>query len=178
MEADSKSHALIRGKQRKAVYNALKHPVSGRQILESVKKIAPSMTYQDLRHILRDFQQQGLATCLNPAQQTGRFYALSTFDGERFPADLCAKIGRAKIRLAVLREVAKERFFETRPLTATQIKKQLRESYPLGLNHVLAALKFLSENHLVETAEYTSKRELKIYRVTELGKTILGYLEN
>jgi len=173
-------HIPIRGKQRTAVYNALGHPATGRQILESAKKVSPSMTYQDLRHILRDFEQKEIAVCLNPNCQTGRFYVLTVF-AEKTPhasykMELSAKVGRAKTRLAVLQEVAKERIFETHPLTATQIKKNMRESYSLGLNHVLTALKFLESHSLVDVAGYTAKRELKIYRITDLGKDILNQL--
>ena len=89
---------------------------------------------------------------------------------------LCAQIGRAKTRLAVLEEVAREPLYEKHPLTATEIKKRLREHYPLSLNHVIAALKFLSEHRLVKTAGHTEKRELKIYRITTLGKTILKHV--
>ena len=170
----------IRGKQRKAVYDALKHPITGRQILETTKQVAPSMTYQDLRHILRDFQRAGIATCLNSNHQNGRFYVLTTFEGEisqtSMQMDLCAQVSRAKTRLAVLEEVAKERFFESHPLTATQIKKYLREAYPLGLNHVITALKFLTTKQLVESVAQTNKRDLKIYQATALGKEILNYV--
>ena len=170
----------VKGKQRKAVYAALKYPVTGRRILELARKNAPSMTYQDLRHILRDFEGKGLATCLNPEHQTGRLYVLLNFwenlSKKSSQIYLCSRISRAKTRLAVLREVAKERFFESHPLTATALKKLMRESYPLGLNHVLAALKFLEEYGLVEVGGYTDKRELKIYRITELGKEIADRL--
>ncbi len=170
----------VRGKQRTAVYNALGKPASGRQILEQARILAPSMTYQDLRHILRDFEKRGIVVCLNPKDQTGRFYVLaSVLDETLIPCDhlkLCAQIGRAKTRLAVLEEVARENLYEKYPLTATEIKKRLREHYPLSLNHVSAALKFLSEHRLVETAGHTEKRELKIYRITDLGKTILHHV--
>jgi len=112
----------IKGKQRIAVYNALQRPVTGRQILASAKQTAPSMSYQDLRHILRDFQQRGIAVCLNPENQTGRIYVLSSTQNDHPIApehlDLCARISRAKNRLAVLKELAKERFLESHPLTA------------------------------------------------------------
>ena len=172
------SGIIIRGKQRKAVYKALKQPVTGKQILETARKEAPSMSYQDLRHILRKFQEEGIVTCLNPDCQTGRFYVQSNYEGKisqtSSEMELCAKIGRAKTRLAVLSEIAKERFFESNPLTATQIKKYMREHYPLGLNHVIAALKFLEEHSLIEAGGYTDKRELKIYRITDFGRTILN----
>lgn len=181
MEDHSHSEAFpVRGKQRMAVYTALKKPASGRQIMEKVRLAAPSMTYQDLRHILRDFEKRGIAVCLNPQCQTGRLYVLSSnLDNVMIPRDqleLCAKVGRARTRLAVLEEVAKDRLYEKHPLTATELKKRLRERYPLSLNHVIAAMKFLSEHHLVESAGHTDKRELKIYRITDLGKTILQHV--
>ncbi len=173
---------VIRGKQRIAVYNALIHPISGNQILEKCREYAPSMTYQDLRHILRDFQKLGIATCLNPDNQTGRLYVLTstqhTFEITNEHIELCAQLSRAKTRLAILREVARERFGNTKPLTATQIKKHLRESYPLGLNHVLAALKFLETKLLIETVDYTTKRDLKIYQITTLGRDVLHFTQS
>ncbi len=170
----------VRGKQRIAVYTALEKPASGRQILEKAKKIAPSMTYQDLRHILRDFEKKGLAVCLTPEYQIGRLYVLASIANETLISDdqlkLCAQVGRAKTRLAVLKEVARERFHGQQPLTATEIKQQMSERYPLGLNHVASALKFLTKHRLVETAGYTDKRQLNIYRITDLGEMILHHL--
>lgn len=181
MKDHDKSNALpVRGKQRIAVYHALQKPASGRQILKQAKAAAPSMTYQDLRHILRDFEKRGIAVCLNPQDQTGRFYVLAPeADEPLIPGEqlrLCAQVCRAKTRLAVLEEVAREHIYEKYPLTATEIRKRLRERCPLSLNHVIAALKFLREHRLVETAGYTKKRSLRIYRVTGLGKTVLGHL--
>lgn len=170
----------IRGKQRAAVYAALGKPASGRQILEKVRRSVPSMTYQDLRHILRDFEKKGVAVCVTPEYQTGRLYMLaSAANGKMLSADqlkLCAQVGRAKTRRAVLEEVAKKRFSMQNPLTATEIKRQLRERYPLGLNHVAAALKCLREYRLVETVGHTAKRQMNIYRITDLGEMILRHL--
>ena len=170
----------VRGKQRIAVYNALKNPASGRQVLEKARAVAPSMTYQDLRHILRDFEKKGIAVCLNPECQTGRLYVQTSTLHEMLissvQVDLCAKIGRAKTRLAVLEEVANKRTRGQHPLTATEIRKQLNERYPLSLNHVIAALKFLREHRLVEIIDLTNRRNLKIYQITPLGKTILNHI--
>ncbi len=170
----------VRGKQRLAVYHALKKPASGRQILEQARTVAPSMTYQDLRHILRNFEERGIVVCLNPKCQTGRLHVLaSALDTEAFTRkqiELCAQIGRAKTRLAVLRDISRDRLYGKHPLTATEIRKRLRERYPLSLNHVIAALKFLSEHRLVETTDHTDVRQMKIYRITDLGKTILHHV--
>lgn len=171
---------MIQGKQRIAVLNAIKSPSTGRKILSIAKQSAPSMTYQDLRHILRDFQQKNIVTCLNPEDQTGRIYIRNTREHEnpisRELIDVCARIDRAKTRLAVLKEVARKRYFETEPLTATRIRKLLLESHPLGLNHVLAALQFLEQHDLVEVVDCTAKRELKIYDITNRGRLVLKQL--
>jgi predicted Zn-ribbon and HTH transcriptional regulator/predicted transcriptional regulator len=175
------NNLTIRGKQRVAVFKALRVPSSGRRILAMAKQTAPSMTYQDLRHILRNFQSDGIVICLNPENQTGRIYTIRSIQDEKTISpeliDICARIDRAKTRLAVLKEVGKERYFETEPLTATRIKKLMRESHPLGLNHVLAALQFLEERDLVEVVDRTDKRELKIYDITRRGRTVLEKLQ-
>lgn len=170
---------IIKGKQRIAVYNALDSPATGRKILTTAKQAAPSMTYQDLRHILRDFQNRNLITCLNPEDQPRRIYARTTETRNPISDELvsvCARIDRAKNRLAVLKEVSKERYFETEPMTATRIRKLMLESHPLGLNHVLAALQFLEHHDLVEVVDYTAKRDLKIYDVTDRGRAVVKQL--
>lgn len=129
---------------------------------------------------MRDFEKKGVAVCLTPEYQTGRLYVLASAAKETLLSGdqlkLCAQVGRAKTRLAVLEEVARKRLSGQTPLTATEIKRQLRERCPLGLNHVTSALKFLSEHRLVETAGHTDKRRMNIYRITDLGEMILRYL--
>ena len=44
-------------------------------------------------------------------------------------------------------------------------------------NHVLAALQFLEERDLVEVVDRTDKRELKIYDITNRGRTVLEKLQ-
>jgi DNA-binding PadR family transcriptional regulator len=138
------------------------------------------MSYQDLRHILKDFQGKGIVTCLNPENQTGRIYRLRTRQGNERIAlelvDICSSIDRAKTRMAVLEEVAKERYFETEPLTATRIKKLMRDTYSLALNHVLAALQFLEKHELIEVIDHTPKRDLKNHDVTNRGRAVLKQL--
>lgn len=180
MESERCEEKTIRGKQRRAVYETLVIPRTGRHILDIVRCAAPSMTYQDLRHILRDFQREGLVVCLNPNCQTGRLYLRSSvrlkFQLSQSDVELCAKILRGKSRLAVLQETARNRLHAPAPTTATQIRKYLRETYPMGLNHVLSALQFLENNGLVEVVDYTRKRDLKIYAVTTKGGDILAFL--
>lgn len=171
---------VVRGKQRIAVYHALKHPRTGRQLLKEVRATAPSITYQDLRKILRDFREHEVTVCLNPLAVRGRLHVLkSTYPEEscsEIVTDLCTKVDRSMIRLAVLREMARERLDNIKPLTATQMKKRLRESYPLALNHVYSALRFLENEKLVRVVGHTDKRDLDIYEITDLGKEVLDIL--
>ena len=171
----------IRGKQRRAAYAALNHPRNGRQILDIAREAAPSMTYQDLRHILRDFEKSHDIVCLNPEDQTGRFYIKTT---ERFRSDytddeisLAAQIGRASMRLALLKEIAINPLNPRAPPTATQLRKRLRDRYPMSLNHALSSIQFLETNQLAEVLDYTKKRDLKIYSITHKGLKILRLLQ-
>ncbi len=110
----------------------------------------------------------------------GRIYIRNTLENKnpisQELVNICARIDRAKNRLAVLKEVARERYFETEPLTATRIRKLMLPTHPLGLNHVLEALQFLEGHELVGVVDYTSKRELKIYDITNRGRTVLKQL--
>ncbi|WP_309399976.1 hypothetical protein [Cerasicoccus maritimus] len=169
---------IIRGKQRQAVHEALRVPRTGKQILELAREQAPRMTYQDLRHILRSFQDQGVAVCLNPENQTGRLYVLASERDQHALSlpeiELQAKLRRAKARMSVLAEIGRDHTFEPKPLTASQIRKNLVPTHPLGLNHVLAAIKYLEQHLLVEVVDYTAKRNLKIFDLTALGRDVLA----
>jgi len=183
-DAIKTAERIIRGKQRKAVETALSMPRTGKEILDRVKATIPYFSYQDLRHILRDFQSLGIAVCLNPERQTGRLYVLKSEAGKHcLPVadiELHAKLRRAKARLAVLQEIARDHSFDNKPLTATQIKKNLRDAgdYSMGLNHVLDALKFLRKEALIEIIGLTQKREMKTYGPTETGKRIAGTIQD
>lgn len=168
---------IIRGKQRIAVSEALRIPRTGKQILELAKQSALTITYQDLRHILRKFQDEGVAVCLNPENQTGRLYVLTSECNQHqlsaSELELQAKLRRAKARLAVLQEIGRDHTFDTKLLTATQIRKNLLDNYPMGLNHILSTLKFLLTHQLIEITAHTDKRNLPIYKLTESGKCVM-----
>ena len=166
---------IIRGKQRVAVYEALNRPLNGKEILSLARAEAPSMTYQDLRHILRDFQSKGIAECLNSECQTGRLYVRAGMSSSFSEGiiQLSAKVRRASIRQAVLAEIGREALSDSKPLTATQIKKRLREAYPLGLNHVLATIKFLEGEKLIEVIGHTDLRGSKIYGLSAVGLELM-----
>lgn len=139
------------------------------------------MTYQDLRHILRDFEQQGLIRCLNPKEQTGRFYLRIDIElDEKLTGEdilLAAMISRASMRLALLRELASERLDGIQDTTVTGLRKRMRDSYPMSLNHALSSMQFLHQHGLAEVIDFTRKRDLKIYRITDRGRRLLQFVK-
>ena len=171
---------IIRGNQRQSVYDALTVPRTGKQILEQCRQLAPTMSYQDLRHILRDFQSDGLVICLNPESLTGRFY-IRSFYAENFELSaaelhLCCLVNRGRIRQVMLREIGTERLDVSKPLTVTFLRKQLLDTYPLSLNHALGGVQFLQRHGLIRVVDTTRKRDLKVYAITESGKRVLHFL--
>lgn len=172
---------IIRGKQRRAVYDALDSARTGKQLLAMAKEVAPSITFQDLRHILRSFEGLGLVRCLNPQDQSGRIY-IRIDQAHRIAHDpalfaICGQVGRGSIRMAVLSEIAREKLGEGLEMTATGIRKNLRASYSISLNHILASLQFLHAQGLVQIEGHTRKRWSKIYSVTSKGQAVLNLLQ-
>ncbi|MDF7809462.1 PadR family transcriptional regulator [Pontiellaceae bacterium B12219] len=163
------------------MYETLRTPSTARRILIEARKTAPSITYQDIRHILRDFERQNISVCLNPEQSTGRLHMLKALLPDNPIAstliELCSIVDRSRIKLAVLREAARPVYEENKPLTVTQIKKRLRDTYPLALNHAYSALRSLLEGGLVRVAGHTDKRDLNIYAITDLGREVLSFLD-
>ena len=163
------------------MYNALDRPRTSRQILRIAQQFAPKITYHDLRPILRSFEEAGWVVCLNPQEHSGRLYVLASEKDKytlSFPQiQLQAKLLRGKLRLAVLEEIGRNHAFACRPLTATHIRKNLLEKYPMGMNNVLDALKFLRQESLIRIIGYTDKRDLKIYALTELGRKTLQFIQ-
>lgn len=176
---------INRNRRRKAVFEALGAPQIGREILRSVQREIPGMTYWDLRHVLRELQERGAVWCLNPDAQTGRVYARAGDSGEAsahsqdaLNADWClfGRVARGQARAAVLCEVAEQRWGNTLPKTANHIRRNLLPIHPLSLSKVIAALRFLEAGQMIQCTGRTRIRQLKIYAVTELGARIVGKL--
>lgn len=182
--ASQKIFTLIRGERKRAVFLTLALPRTPKQVLDQVSQQFPKMTLFDLRRILRDFEKKHLIRALTPSRTNGCVYIRDDLSANLpFPIEaieLYSKIVRASIRqkilLTVVRYAPVFRHPE-KPLTATQVRKELRDSYPMCLSHVAGALNFLHQHQLVEVIDYTEKRDLKIYGATELGKQFCQLLD-
>jgi hypothetical protein len=132
---------LNRGKQRRAVAQALTRPLTQAEILQLARPKAPNMQLRDVWAILQDCKARGLVYCLNPTITTGKlFYWTDT--GKRvaqraFQQALGAPpkqvnwarftfVARAPLRHQVLTAVA-DKFGAPEYATATAIRRRLRE---------------------------------------------------
>ena len=176
---DLVSEWINRGKQRRAVYRALSYPRTGRQILLHARQIAPRITFQDVRHVLRDLERRGGVRCINPNVQTGRVYVQAEFDLSSIEVDwaVYASVARAKARSIVLLELGLDRFgLLHHPKTATGIKRRLRNEYPMSLNMTIEILQDLVSRGLVSVVDHLRKGDCKVYGLTEAGRGVVKVL--
>ena len=170
---------INRSSYRSAVFDAIARPRSGKQILEFCQNRCPKISYQDIRHVLKDLVGRGVARCLNPNVQTGRLYVQAGDQGKDLSlaagknVELIGMLARGKTRLAVLIEVAKPEYGKSLPKTASAIRRRMLEDYPMSLSWMITTLHQLSENGLIEIARKTRKRQSLVYRSTALGRCVL-----
>ncbi len=177
---DLVSEWVERGKQRRAVFEALRVPRTGGQILRFALAITPKITFQDVRHILRKLGRLGGVVCLNPRERTGRIYVRSGIElgGFRVNWETYCCVARAKARASVLVEVGRQRIqLLKRPATATGIKNRLRQDYPMSLNLAIESLHDLKRRGLVDIIDRLPAGDRKVYGLTERGKLVVELLE-
>lgn len=142
-------------------------------MLRLAKSHGSRMTFQDLRHLLRGWENKGFIYCVNPAELTGRLYVrreVALPDASDAEWRLVACLLRAGNRRAVLEEITRSEVMSAEiGKTATQIRKNLRERAPMGLNHILRAIGFLEHQKLIECRSITRKRSLRLLSATKLG---------
>jgi Fe2+ or Zn2+ uptake regulation protein len=173
---------LKRGKQRRAVAQALTAPRTQAELRELASVHAPQIQLRDVWAILQDCVERGLVACLNPKTTIGKRY-FWTMNGKRaaqrafkltfnFPEPLnwnhYAFVTRAPLRRHILQELAQS-LGKPESCTATEIRKSLQEKYPVGINSVLRALQALAGAGLVKRQ---SSETRKAYRLTNAGMQI------
>jgi len=181
---DNKSW-LKRGRQRAAVAQVLRKPMTETQICVAARRIAPRIQLRDVWHLLTSMRQQGLVACLNPNALTGKVYALTnkgrravtaSFGGQSLPPAKWVDwrrygwVVRGRVRRMVLMEL-------TRPWavgggTASEIRRRLRDRCPVGLNPTVRALKELVQAKLVKVEQDGRNRLRKQYVLTRQGAAI------
>src|SRR5437870_8982422 len=69
---------MKRGRQRAAIAQVLRRPMTATQICTAARAISPRIQLRDVWFLMRQFAERDLVTCLNPKQATGRLYCLTS----------------------------------------------------------------------------------------------------
>jgi hypothetical protein len=183
---------LKRGRQRAAVAQALKKPMTGTEICAAARVFTPRIQLRDVWHLLREMQQRDLVLCLTPRLVTGRLYCLTTkgrsavqdafgISAKEPPSNIdwrkYSRVVRAKIRRLTLIALGQLEGKTGEPQTATAVRKRLISEHGVGLKPVVKSLKDLLGLGLVQQAGVTQKRCCTLYALTPAGKRILAQLQ-
>lgn len=174
VQLESDSNWLKCGRQRAAVAQVLRRPMTPSEIWRAAQSIAPRIQLRDVWFILRQMEQRKLVTCFNPKEFTGKVYYWTAPTESGGPAvnwHQYAGVVRGKNRRLVLWELARR---DEQP--ASRIRRAVNERNPVSLNAVIRALKDLSSLRLIEVAGEGDKRGQKIYRLTAAGRRIAELL--
>ena len=184
---------LKRGRQRAAVAQALRKPMTGTEICAVARTFNSRIQLRDVWHLLRQMQEREMVYCLNPRLVTGRLYALTERGRDEVHAAFGVVIAvppaiidwrkyswvvRAKIRRLVLAALEELEVKTHAAQTATAIRRHLRTEHAIGLNPVIRAIKELLRLGLVQPAGVTPERACKLYRLTPMGRRILRQIQN
>lgn len=179
----------MRGRQRAAVAQALRKPMTGTEICNAARAVCPQIQLRDVWHLLRQMRQREIVHCINPRLTSGRLYALT----EHGRDDVHAVFGiivkappsnidwrkyswvmRAKIRRLTLAALGQLEAKMNAPQTATGVRKHLRSEPAVCLSPVVHALKELLKLGLIQLGGVTEGRACKLYRLTRMGQRILA----
>ena len=182
---------LKRGTQRQAVAQALRKPMTTKEICVATRVHSPRLQLRDVWYLLKEMGERGLFHCHNPRLVTGRLYEL-TADGraavaQAFGVQIPASpenidwrkyswVVRAKVRRFTLMGLADLETRTHESQTATAVRKHLRTEHPVALNPVLRALKELLRLGLIREAGVTRKRSCRLYQLTPAGRRIVEQL--
>ena len=181
---------LRRGSQRAAIAQVLKKPMTATELCQAGHPLNPRVRLRDVWFLMKQFEERGLAQSLNPRQKTGRLFCL-TDHGRKVVAHgfgirvkpiarrvnwkKYSLVARARIRKLTLLVLAKLTERPATMVSATEVRKTLRETYPVGLNPVIRALKELRILGLVVVAG-TKNSNRNAYRLTPAGRRIVAQL--
>jgi hypothetical protein len=183
---------IKRGKQKSAVAQALRRPMTPNEIWWAARTRNHHIQLRDVWFILRQGKRRGLICCFSKRELTGKVYYWTDHGRAvvqlTFGIDLAPRpqgirwakysfIMRSQMRRLVLLELAHPRLTPVDRTAATQIRRRLNERHPACLNSVIRALRELRDRKLVEIIGEGEKRGQKIYRLTPDGQRISRLLQ-
>jgi DNA-binding PadR family transcriptional regulator len=190
MSLEKDEHRWMKsGRQRSAVAQALRKPMTATEILAAARQVNPRIQLRDIWFLMRQFGKRGLVTCLNSKSVTGKVYFF-TARGQKAVADAFGKrltrpvrgvdwqrygwVVRGRIRREVLIELG--RSWAAEGATASGIRRRLRDRHLVGLNPTLRALKELVQAGFVAAQGCNPARRSKLYRLTKSGRLCVEQL--
>lgn len=183
---------MKRGKQKQAIFQSIRYPMSPSEILKTAKKINPKITFGDVSNIIRQAERKGIIYCLTPIRLTGRIYFLTqegrkevnkAYDlkikkeGTGIDWHRYADIAAGRTRRDILHALYGVRIQNGPSLTLAQIRRKVNKIYPITLNQTLDSMHSLMKNGTARISGYTKKRNSKQYELTDQGMRMAEYLE-
>jgi DNA-binding PadR family transcriptional regulator len=183
---------LKRGRQRAAVAQALKKPMTASEICAAARQRAPRLQLRDVWLLMRQMGERGLAMPLNERSNNGRLYALTDQGREAVTLAFHVSISalaatvdwrlyswvvRSRLRRRVLQGLAQLENLHLEPQTGSGIRKFIRSSHPVALTHVLQAVRELADKKLITCVGVTRLRACKLYRLSPLGSAVAQELQ-
>lgn len=182
------NHLEIKGNQRLAVLKAMLYPASGSYLFDRAKKEAKTLTYFDLRKILKDFISKELIYVLNPNAGNGKIYSLTPLGHHTFihhfkfipisrtylkaDINLLSKTLRRLLSKKILNVISTEPS-EQEDYSINEIRKLLLNTHPTSYNNVFSNVQTMVDEKLIEVNEVEHKGHIeKRYFISELGKEV------
>ena len=193
MQLESDVTWIKRGRQKTAVAQALRRPMTPSEIWRAARSQNRHIQLRDVWFILRECKRRGLIHRLGRRAVTGKVYYWTdqgrAVVGSTFAIVLAppprgitwAKysfVMRSKMRRLVLLELAHPRFTPVYGVAATRIRRRLSDRHPACLNSVIRALRELRARGLVNVAGEGEKRGQNLYRLTREGKHLAELLSH
>jgi DNA-binding HxlR family transcriptional regulator len=185
----SEAHWLLNGRQRRAVAQVLRQPMTVSHLWQLARELAPKIQLRDVSSILRQLQKKGLVQCLNPSLVTGRVYfwtqtgrdIATTALGctmDALPArsnwKCLGQVARASVRRNVLEEISRA---APPGRCVSEIRRQLRDKHPIELSRAIRAVRELTSLNLVRTSAHSHRKKSKLYELTPVGRRVVERLK-
>lgn len=68
---------ILRGSQRRAIFEVINGKMIPAQIYQKARKLNDKITRNNVSDILKDMREQKLVECINPNEKKGRIYQLT-----------------------------------------------------------------------------------------------------
>lgn len=188
-EAAERLPWLTRGRQRRAVANALRKPMRAGEIWLHARAHAADIQLRDVWRLLNHLQERELVTCLTDDRGNGALYYWTEYGRRILNATLslslaplpsafswnqCAFVMRGAVRRAVVKELSRPVYAMASGKTASELRKRMLDTFPVSLNALLRTLNELRGEKIVQSNLNDCGK--RTYKLTASGRKIAELL--